>query len=559
MQDFAPGAAVESRRTNGRTLATALLDALKDRGARQVFGLPGDFVLPFFRAVQESAILPLYTLSHEPSVGYAADAAARLGSTLGVAVVTYGAGALNMVNAVAQAYAEKSPVVVISGGPGAEEARMGLGLHHQVKSLNSQFEIFREVTCAQAILNDPDTAPFEIARVLDTALSMSRPVYLEIPRDLVDRPCPRVPRLALPQADATAARACAREILDRLRAAERPAILIGVEARRYGLEGKLAALCRALGVPVATTFMGRGLFAGEILPLLGTYLGSAGEPEVAEAVEGADCLLMLGVILSDTNFGVSYRNIDLRASIRAFDGAVAFSHHNYPGILLEALVDALAEIAEPIGSAAAAPSPRYTTGLVYDDTPLEPSDVATALNDLFATSGVMPIAADVGDSLFVGLEVCETDLVAPGYYASMGMGVPAGLAICAATGRRPVVLVGDGAFQMTGWELGNCRRYGWAPIVLVLNNRSWEMLRCFQPDQPYHDLDDWHFAQMAVPLGGEGVRVETRAQLKDALAAAYRDGGSFQLIEVMLPRGKTSRSLHRYSAAMRQLSVLKDE
>ena len=141
-------------KANTRTLATALLDALKDRGARQAFGLPGDFVLPFFRAVQESDILPLYTLSHEPSVGYAADAAGRLGSTLGVAIVTYGAGALNMVNAVAQAYAEKSPMVVISGGPGAEEARMGLGLHHQVKSLNSQFEIFREVTCAQAILND---------------------------------------------------------------------------------------------------------------------------------------------------------------------------------------------------------------------------------------------------------------------------------------------------------------------------------------------------------------------------------------------------------------------
>ncbi len=550
---------MEKRRSNGRTLATALLDALKDRGARQIFGLPGDFVLPFFRTVLESGILPLYTLSHEPSVGYAADAAARLGSTLGVAVVTYGAGALNMVNAVAQAYAEKSPVVVISGGPGAEEARMGLGLHHQVKSLTSQLAIFREVTCAQAILNDPDTAPSEIARVLDTALSLSRPVYLEIPRDLVDRPCRRVPCMALPQADVAAAQACAREILERLRVAKRPAILIGVEARRYGLEGKLAALCRVLGAPVATTFMGRGLFAGEILPLLGTYLGSAGEPSVAQAIEGADCLLMMGVILSDTNFGVSYRNIDLRVSIRAFDGAVAFSHHNYPGIPLEALVDALAEFAEPIGSASAAPSPRYASGLPGDDTPIEPSDVATALNDLFAVSGVMPMAADVGDSLFVGLEVCDTDLVAPGYYASMGMGVPAGLAICAATGRRPVVLVGDGAFQMTGWELGNCRKHGWAPIVFVLNNRSWEMLRCFQPGQPYHDLDDWHFAQIAAPLGGKGVRVQTRAQLKEALVAAYEDGSSFQLIEVMLPRGKTSRSLHRYSSAMRQLSVLKDE
>lgn len=559
MHEIAPITVVKGRRTSGRTLATALLDALKDRGARQVFGLPGDFVLPFFRTVQESGILPLYTLSHEPSVGYAADAAGRLGSTLGVAVVTYGAGALNMLNAVAQAYAEKSPLVVISGGPGAEEAQMGLGLHHQVKSLNSQFEIFCEVTCAQVILKDPDTAPAEIARVLDTALSLSRPVYLEIPRDLVDKPCDRVPRPSAQPVDTEAVRACAREILDRLRSAKRPAILIGVEARRYDLEAKLAALCRTMGVPVATTFMGRGLFAGEEMPLLGTYLGSAGEPRIAEAIERADCLLMLGVILSDTNFGVSYRNIDPRASIRAFDGRVTFSHHNYPGITLRTLADALAEMAVPLSDASAAAVPRLATGLPRDDTPIEPSDVATALNDLFATSGVMPMAADVGDSLFVGLEVCDTDLVAPGYYASMGMGVPAGLAICAATGRRPIVMVGDGAFQMTGWELGNCRRYGWAPIVIVLNNRSWEMLRCFQPGQPYHDLDDWHFAELAGPLGGKGVRVETRSQLKDALEAARKDSGSFQLIEVMLPRGKTSRSLQRYSSAMRQISVLKDE
>ena len=85
------------------------------------------------------------------------------------------------------------------------------------------------------------------------------------------------------------------------------------------------------------------------------------------------------------------------------------------------------------------------------------------------------------------------------------------------------------------------------------------MLRCFQPGQPYHDLDDRHFAQMAAPLGGKGVRVTTRSQLKQALEAAREDSGSFQLIEVMLPRGKTSNSLERYSSALRQISVLKDE
>lgn len=130
------------------------------RGATALFGIPGDFALPLFRVIEESAILPLYTLSHEPAVGFAADAAARAGSGLGVAVVTYGAGGLNIVNATTCALAEKSPLVVISGAPGVSERAGGLLLHHQGKTLESQLRVFREITCDQAVLDDPIQAPW---------------------------------------------------------------------------------------------------------------------------------------------------------------------------------------------------------------------------------------------------------------------------------------------------------------------------------------------------------------------------------------------------------------
>ena len=103
------------------TLATSLLQALRDHGAHEIFGIPGDFVLPFFKVIEESRILPHYTLSHEPDIGFAADAAAQYHGSLGVAVVTFGAGAFNLVNAIAGAYAERSPIVVIAGAPGARE------------------------------------------------------------------------------------------------------------------------------------------------------------------------------------------------------------------------------------------------------------------------------------------------------------------------------------------------------------------------------------------------------------------------------------------------------
>ncbi len=99
------------------------------------------------------------------------------------------------------------------------------------------------------------------------------------------------------------------------------------------------------------------------------------------------------------------------------------------------------------------------------------------------------------------MDIVQTPMVAPGYYAAMGFDIPAGLGVQATTGERPLILVGDGAFQMTGWELGNCRRYAWDRVVIVFNNASWEMLRTFQPETRDNDLDEWNFAAIAEAPG----------------------------------------------------------
>jgi indolepyruvate decarboxylase len=461
-------------------VAESLLQALKDHGAREIFGIPGDFALPFFKVIEESGLLPLYTLSHEPAVGFAADAAARMHGGLGVAAVTYGAGALNMVNAVAGAYAEKSPLVVISGGPGTGESRSGLLLHHQARRLDSQTKIYREVSCAQVRLDSPAEAPQQIARALAACLAESRPVYIELPRDQVFSSCEPVVPLAPPPPDADALAACADEVLDRLDRARSPVLLVGVEIRRYHLEAQVAELARRLGLPVVTSFMGRGLLAESQANLVGTYTGQAGDPGVTSLVETSDGLLMLGVILSDTNLGVSKRKIDLRHTMQALDGQVSLGFHIYPDIPLADLVHALLARTDPVSGSAVAPAQsKLPRGLVADDQPLTPADITKAVNDMTDRHGTMPIASDMGDCLFMALDLANTLLVAPAYYATMGFGVPAGLGVQAGTQQRSLILVGDGAFQMTGWELGHCQRYGWDPIVLLLNNQSWEMLRTF--------------------------------------------------------------------------------
>ena len=538
------------------SIAEQLLHALAREGARHVFGIPGDFALPFFKVIEESGILPLRTLSHEPAVGFAADAAARWGG-LGVAAITYGAGAFNIVNPVAGAYAEKSPLVVISGAPGRRESTSGLSLHHQARTLGSQFAVFREITCDQAQLDDPQRAPADIARVLASCKRESRPVYIELPRDMVTVPCGEVPPLASAVDDLPALAACVDETLERLEAAKSPVMLVGVEVRRFGMEKEVAALAKKLGIPVVTTMMGRGLMVDTETPPFGTYLGLAGDPELGDMVEHSDGLFMLGVILSDTNFGVSARAIDFRRAILAADGEVSMGYHTYAGVRLRAYVAALlARVAERAdGPMRVGPKqPEFRRGLVADDTPITPGAIATGINDLMARHGNFPLACDIGDCLFTAFDIEQTKLVAPGYYATMGFGVPAGLGLQEASGRRPIILVGDGAFQMTGWELGNCARYGWDPIVVVLNNCSWEMLRTFQPESKFNDLDNWHFADAASAIGGIGIRAYNQRELAAALETAASQRGKFVLIEAMLARGALSPTLERFVSSVRRLN-----
>ncbi len=537
-------------------LAEQLLRALKQRGATEVFGIPGDFALPLFREIERNRVLPLITLSHEPAVGFAADAASRMRGGLGVAAVTYGAGAFNLVNAVAGAYAERVPLVVLSGAPAAHEAASGYLLHHQVKTLDSQSRLFRELTVDQARLDDARSAPEQIARVLDTALRASRPVYLEIPRDMPGVACAEVPVTSAHVPDADALAACADEVLQRLRGAGRPVLMAGVEIRRYGLEARVAELARRLDIPVVTSFMGRGLLTGTDLPLRGTYLGLAGDPAVSAEVEGSDALLLLGVIVSDTNFAVSAKRIDLRHAIQAIEGRVVIAHHVYPDVPLAALIDALLERVPLPRTLQRVPQRAATLApLVADDAAITPQDIAAAVDDLLRQHGPMPLASDIGDCLFTAMEISPTALIAPGYYATMGYGVPAALGLQVATGQRPLVLVGDGAFQMTGWELGNAARLGLDPIVLVFNNAGWEMLRAFEPGQAFNELSRWDFASMAAGMGGDGHAVHTRAQLQAALARAHATRGRFQLLDIRLQPGAQSPTLARFVKAVRRLSM----
>src|SRR3954447_13867540 len=160
-----------------------LIQRLYAHGVRHVFGIPGDYVLGFYDQLAKSRIRTITTCD-EQGAGFAADAYARVRG-LGAVCITYCVGGLKVVNTTAEAFAEKSPVVVISGAPGIGERAKNPLLHHKVRDFETQRRVFEEVTVAHAVLDTPDTALGETDRVLRAALRYKRPVYLELPRDMV--------------------------------------------------------------------------------------------------------------------------------------------------------------------------------------------------------------------------------------------------------------------------------------------------------------------------------------------------------------------------------------
>jgi indolepyruvate decarboxylase len=530
-----------------------LFDQLWRHGVRHIFGIPGDFALNVYEALETDGRFRLLRFSHEPAVGFAADGCARITGGLGVCLVTYGAGGLNMVNPVACAYAEESPVVVISGGPGRAERRAGIQLHHEVKSFDSQFKVYQEVTEYAAILDDPKTAAAHILRALDVALKRRRPVYLEIPRDMVAAdilPPPDDAHIEL-RTDRGAVTEAVAEIAARLRSAAHPVLIVGVEVHRFRLRDQVVALAERLGVPVASSFLGRGVFPTRHPQFAGTYLGLVSPPELRDVVESSDCVLLLGELISETTLGISAERLSERNLLICAARDVLIGYHRYQDTPLEAVIAGLlgTDDLPPRASTEAVAGFRAPRAAGSTSGPIAMLQVIDVLNDFVEAHPEMPLVSDTGDCLFAAVDIRSNECVAPAYYATMGFAVPAALGLQAASGRRPLVLLGDGAFQMTGPELSHAPLFGCNPILVLLNNNSWEMLQTFFPHARYNTTAPWPYAKLAELWGARGAEVRTADELTAALAAAFADARA-SLIEVHLAKGDISPVLRGFVQAI---------
>ena len=537
-------------------LTEYLLTRVRELGVDHTFGIPGDFVLPVY-AVQHAFGMPTVVCSHEPGAGFAADAYARVRG-LGVAMVTYGAGALNLLNPVACAYAEQSPLLVVSGGPEVAMRRPDVYLHHVVKSFESQINVFREVTVDAAILDDVAEAPGTIDRVLRNVLALKRPGYLEIPRDRVHSlvPAPTGPIAPDPFAPAVHEAAldeAIAEVRAMLGRAGRPALYVGVGVRRHGLTDRVVALAERLRLPVASDVLGKASFPESHPQFAGVYMGALGDQGARALLDGSDCVISLGVIRFDTNTGFWTDRIDPSALIAAEPDLLRVRHHRYDRVPIDRVVDALAAL-PPDGRR---PAPSFHHGPGSSPVPPEPGPVLKVADIIAGLLGLdqsrYSFVADVGDCWFIGLELRADVFLAPGYYASMGFGVPGALgAGVADRTRRPFALVGDGAFQMTGTELATMVDQGLRPIVLLLNNSSYGMLEALDAHRDYYDRRPWDYLAFARSLGFAAERASTAPDFRAALGRAEAAEVPY-LIEATVAKDDLSPILARIKAHLAEV------
>jgi len=539
---------------NSPSIGEYLIERLYHHGVRHVFGIPGDYVLGFYDLLSKSKLRIINTCD-EQGAGFAADAYARVRG-LGAVCVTYCVGGLKVANTTAEAFAEKSPVVILSGAPGMKEREKNLLLHHKVREFDTQKKVFDQLTIASTVLSDPQTAFQEIDRVLHAALRYKRPVYIELPRDQVF--VPGIPHHRAPsvheRSNPSTLRAALAEAADMINQARKPVILADVEVHRFGLQDEVLQLVERTRIPIAATVLGKSVI-GEQHPLyLGIYEGAMGRENVREYVESSDCVILLGAFMTDINLGIYTARLDPARSIYATSEKFSIRYHTYEDVRFKDFIRGL--LCSKLRRRTVGRIPRPTAILPFQvrnsDTRLTVKRLFERLNGFLSEDTV--VVADVGDALFGATDLFirgRTEFLAPAYYTSMGFAVPACVGAQIANPKlRPLVLVGDGAFQMTGMELATIARYGLNPVVVVLNNNGYGTERHMQ-DGPYNDVWPWQYHRLPEILGaGRGFLVRTEQELDQALTEAKDWTKSFCLLDVRLAPLDRSPALDRLASRL---------
>jgi len=567
-----PAAQQHSSAANGNspgspmTIGSYLATRLEQIGLKHHFAVAGDYNLALLDQLLLNENVSQVYCCNELNCGFAAEGYARAHGAA-ACVVTYSVGALSAFNALASAYAESLPVILISGSPNTNDLGAGHLLHHTLGTLNFryQLEMARHITCEAVAITHPEEAPWLIDKAIRAALRNRKPVYIEIPCNLSGAHCsapgPQTSLLGLPESDPASLAAAVDAASAFLGKAIRPILLAGPKLKSYGGTGAFRDLAEAVGCGVAVMPSAKGFFPEEHAQFIGVYLGSVSSPGCSELVESADAVLAAGPIFNDyTTVGWSAQPA-VSKTIHVDPDRVRVAGVTYNGVVLNEFLAALAEAAKE--------SPRNATTLIEfrrtqvataqpakpePDAPLTRAEMCRQVQGVIDQDTTLIV--ETGDSWFNGFNMAlpnGAEFEIEMQYGHIGWSVPAtfGYAL-GAPGRRVVLMVGDGSFQLTAQEVCQMVRLRLPVIIFLVNNRGYT-IEVEIHDGPYNNIKNWDYAGIMAVFNstdgnGRGFRATTGKELAGAIKKALAHKTGPTLIECTIDRDDCTKQLMEWGA-----------
>ncbi|EBG6830072.1 alpha-keto acid decarboxylase family protein [Salmonella enterica subsp. enterica] len=542
---------------NPYTVADYLLDRLAGCGIGHLFGVPGDYNLQFLDHVIDHPTLRWVGCANELNAAYAADGYARM-SGAGALLTTFGVGELSAINGIAGSYAEYVPVLHIVGAPCSAAQQRGELMHHTLGDGDFRhfYRMSQAISAASAIL-DEQNACFEIDRVLGEMLAARRPGYIMLPADVAKKTAiPPTQALALPVHEAqsgveTAFRYHARQCLMNSR---RIALLADFLAGRFGLRPLLQRWMAETPIAHATLLMGKGLFDEQHPNFVGTYSAGASSKEVRQALEDADRVICVGTRFVDTLTAGFTQQLPAERTleIQPYASRIGETWFNLP------MAQAVSTLRELCLECAFAPPPTRSAGqpVRIDKGELTQESFWQTLQQYLKPGDI--VLVDQGTAAFGAAALSLPDgaeVVVQPLWGSIGYSLPAAFgAQTACPDRRVILIIGDGAAQLTIQEMGSMLRDGQAPVILLLNNDGYTVERAIHgAAQRYNDIASWNWTQIPPALNAaqqaECWRVTQAIQLAEVLERLARPQ-RLSFIEVMLPKADLPELLRTVTRAL---------
>lgn len=551
------------------SLADYLFTRLRQLGVGAVHGVPGDYNLALLDYVKPAGLVWVGN-ANELNAAYAADGYARI-KGIGALVTTFGVGELSAINAIAGSYAEFAPVVHIVGTPPRASQDKRLLIHHTFA--DGEYGRFAQmsshVTVAQTSLWDPRTCGQQIDTILQECLLHSRPVYIQVPADLVSASVPS-DRLQTPigtpvdeSAVSPARDAALAKIVDRIHQAKRPVIIADGECRPLHIIDQVQAIIDATNWPTWTTGFGKGLFDETRPNFHGIYRGRFDEKIVQETVNQADLILFFGPHLSTTNTYGSTAIPSSQSTIFVKRNQVDIGNETFRDAPATFIASRLLESIDLSKITRYEPYPGLPRDwtepiddLAGNQRPLTQDKLWRSLANVLRPGDI--VLGETGTSSYGVREMSlppNTRVFTAVTWLSIGYMLPAAQGAAMAQrelmasseyhGIKPgdaqtILLIGDGSFQMTAQEMATIIRHNLDVLVFLINNDGYTIERVIHGRQKdYNDISTWRYLE-APRLFGAGentftAAARTWAELADVLKSdKVRAPGGLKMIEIFL-------------------------